>query len=1580
MRRAIAIVLGVVVTLGALVAVAVLVLTQTQFGHAQVRKIAMKVVRGPVHGVVHIGRIDGDLLRGLVVDTLSITDSSGAPLIATRHAALHYTLGDLLHKRLYFDHVRLEHPIIVLEQSQAGVWNFQRIFPSNPNAPKDTTPSWGSWITFRDLQITDGEITVHQPWHPDSTLTGPARDSAIRAALDTSARPNIVAVAGNGYEKITEVHALTTTMPLVRLADPRTPAKLAQIASLRADIAAFRPPAARVRDLAGTFSFTADSIWWPTATVTLPASHLVTRGSYGFTTGNLTLGLRAHPAALNDVRFLDPHLPIDGHAGAEVTMRWRGKTQRYTVRDLAFERGAERASGRLGIEMGDSLGIFDTDLRFSGIDTHLIETVVPGTHIPQQGVLAGHAILAGGMHDLAIDTDILFDDDKGADSHVTIVGGLGLAQANGARTVRTRSLAITLDPLQLALAKVVKPSFPVGGTLTGHATVDGSTLDSMRATADLTHRYGRAYTHLTGTGGVAFAPAAAASRIASLDAAITFDTLNLGVVRRFAPATQLRGTVSGPVTVSGPMQHLTIHSALAAPTGGTFGVDGTVDLASKDIGYTLTVATQSFDARAITALAPHTAVTGTASATGRGTKPATMQAQFAADIRASVYDSVHHDTAHVDTAHVRVGVANGVVHVDSSHLRAFATSVDVHGSFGLDSGRDGELTYRVAADSLEAFRLFLQPSDTGVVAPRPARLAAAIERARADSERIAKATEVERAIRGTPPPTLAVDSPRVLRRDSLAGHAVVAGTVRGSTQRFELTGDLDASRIAALGNSIRAARAQYEWHGGPSLASPLVLAVQLDTVSAAGLELDTIDARLEYHKPDGSFVLLLRNGEGQEYSAATDFTFSPDAKSDTKELRYSALGLRLDSTTWHATHAGSVRWGPHGIEVRRVELTSDARQRRVAADGTLPLGAPPDTPARFALAIENFPVGALSSLAESDLDVSAVLSMRADLSGTAATPKLDGAASMTEGTVRDIPVPNVRLRFAYDTTTLLASARLDRDSAVTARLARSDPRSDPPGDPPAAPPNAPDTADRPLLVTDAAVPINLAFNATGPRLLDRPLRATLKSDSIPLGLIPVFTPSVSTAQGRGHAMVTVGGTPHAPTIAGDIVLADGLFHIVPTGVTFTNVATNVRFTHDTIVVDSLVARSEGWLRAHGTLDISDRSLPVLDLTTSAHNARVLKNRTQGTLDIDDSLSMAGPVSAPYLSGSVLVRDGVIYIPDVNRKSPLGLSGPNVTYVADTADPAIKKVVPTESSLIKNLLMDVDLSVNQNTWVRNKDANVEVSTDAPLTVRTNQNHAMVVDGSVTTERGQYTFFSKRFEITRGTATFIGTTQLDPTVQATGQYTVAAPGRQPLNILVLIAGTVKQPTLTLSSDAQPPLSQTDLFTLLAFGSPASQLTAGGGAASSSAGGASASGLGAANLAGAVGPYVAQRLAGVAIGTLTQELQGDLGRSIGADVFNITPAPGVPTDVSAKGVTGYVRNTELEFGKYMTPQTYVGLDLTPIAPPGARVQRQIGRRSVVSLTLLPWYLADPTLSPTTDIITKDVLGVSLSRQWRF
>ena len=102
------------------------------------------------------------------------------------------------------------------------------------------------------------------------------------------------------------------------------------------------------------------------------------------------------------------------------------------------------------------------------------------------------------------------------------------------------------------------------------------------------------------------------------------------------------------------MRDLAVRTNLGFPDGGTLGITGKLDLASREKGYDVDLEAKLFNANTIIAKAPVTSVTATASAEGRGFDPATMRASLVADIQSSTYD-----TLSITSATVRRGDSRG---------------------------------------------------------------------------------------------------------------------------------------------------------------------------------------------------------------------------------------------------------------------------------------------------------------------------------------------------------------------------------------------------------------------------------------------------------------------------------------------------------------------------------------------------------------------------------------------------------------------------------------------------------------------------------------------------------------------------------------------------------------------------------------------------------------------------------------------------------------------------------------------------------------------------------------------------------
>jgi translocation and assembly module TamB len=371
------------------------------------------------------------------------------------------------------------------------------------------------------------------------------------------------------------------------------------------------------------------------------------------------------------------------------------------------------------------------------------------------------------------------------------------------------------------------------------------------------------------------------------------------------------------------------------------------------------------------------------------------------------------------------------------------------------------------------------------------------------------------------------------------------------------------------------------------------------------------------------------------------------------------------------------------------------------------------------------------------------------------------------------------------------------------------------------------------------------------------------------------------------------------------------------------------------------------------------------------------------VNADAQVAVYGPYSGVFVSGGARVLGGVVYIPESDRRQVLSADDPAVFAVVDTARLRDADVLPAANPLLQNLRVDISAGVDRDTWVRSREANVEIYSDGDLRLRVDRaRQALVLDGVVVTDRGEYTFLGKRFQIKRGAVTFVNTQEVDPDLQLTAEYEVAQAGREPLNIQIQVGGTLRAPRVSLTSDAQPPIPQTDLFSYLAFGNATGSLPVVGGSTLS---GPSSDG----SQVGAAANVATKRLAGTALGILVDNSESRLGRSLGADVINITPGGELAPELATQsGLENFIYGTQFEFGKYFNRQLFVGIQTTPAFyrtqpyVPGFRVQYRFARMPGLSFEVVNtprFFLLPPTLSNVRPE-QYSAFGAFLVRQWRF
>jgi len=1524
MQRHLARALAVVLAIGLLLWGAVYLVTDTDWGRGQVRRRVVALIQSNSHGIVRVGAVTGNLFSGFTLIDVSITDSSGAPFIKADEFWANYSISTLFGKKIDFSQVRFVRPVIVLDKPPDGRWNWDRIFPRDTLAPRGRQKTgWGAWIHFSDVSIVDGDLTIRSPWGVNERLTGAKATDALRQATGPQGRLQLVKLP-SGYQKVSELHHINGTIPLLRLTDPGYPNSLIQVKQITMIAQLFKPPVADVRSLNGTFQFTPDSVWWKGVNATLPGSKINGDGKYGIASGDFHLRVHADTASPADFRWVEPALPLTGGGKLDFGLDWQGDTSTYRAAKVDVQLAQSHVAGKITVVINDSLTYHGADLTFANLDTRMMQRIFPGIYVPRQGFLTGHSTFDGTIRGLRINGDVVFRDAAAGRARSHAIGGGWVGYTNG--IFSARNLRLRMLPVQMSLVKAaVTGPLPIGGAISGNATFNGSAANLLVMQGDVTHVEAGAVSRATGRVGFR------THGIKYFDVDARVHPLALATAGRFVPSLGLRGSASGPIRLVGTLRDLSVRSDLTFADGGYLNVVGKVDLESRAKSYNLDLTTRLFNANAVVAKAPTTSVTAVARVEGTGTDPATMRASIVADISASSFDTVA-----IDKANVRVRVADGLARFDTLAIQVPQGVVEAKGSIGLDAGRSGQLSYHVAIDSLSKISALVS-RDTTPVPPRPGILARRIARAHTDSVRAAQATEVERAATGKALPKFPVDTPRVVRINELAGSLTADGVATGNIHSFNLRGTASGKNILARGNSIGSVVADYTWNNARTPESQVILNAHALAVRTMGFDLDSVTAKLSYQKPNGTAQVIVNQDDQRSYTASAQFTLDKVRSS----LTLNDLKLKFDSTLWASTHPASLHWGQAGFDIQNLELRNGANGR-IFVNGSLPKNGSAD----LQVALDNFDVRDLISITQSDVDAKGLISFDLHATGTTADPTFRGAFGAVNLVYNGTTVPELHGTLDYANQTVTGRAELMR------------------------------AGKQPMAIVEGTIPINLALSGvTGSRFpADREIALNVTADSLPFDLIPQVTDIVSDVKGKATGQLKVAGTLNRPMLTGQFALHDGQARLVPVGVTLHSIEASIRMLRDTIVVDSIVGQSKGRIALYGGVGIGSVREPSFDLRLTTLNALVLDN-DRGKLWASADLAMTGPFKGAHITGDLRLREGVVYIPSAQDKTIVGPGDPALFSVLDTAVATNKELFPGESPLLANLMADVALRIDRDVFVRSREANIEIYTDEDLGIHVNRaKQSLVLDGVILSERGEYTFMTRRFNIKRGSATFINSAELNPMLQATGEYEVRLPAREAINIQIIIGGTLQRPNISLQSDAQPPIAQSDLLSYLAFGRSSSSLIQLEGSGLTNG----TSGPG--NVIGAGASLASRQLAGVALGVFADQLAGEAARSLGVDVFTITPAD-VQTDIG-----NFLRATQVEFGKYIRAHTFVAaqtrLDPAALGRPGLQLQHRfggLGGYSFEASVETRYLLNEPTLAPQT-VSTTSVFGLFLIRNWRF
>jgi hypothetical protein len=1078
----------------------------------------------------------------------------------------------------------------------------------------------------------------------------------------------------------------------------------------------------------------------------------------------------------------------------------------------------------------------------------------------------------------------------------------GVLDVRDRRRLAARSLQADVSRLELALVSAFARDLHLTGAVSGRVEGRGSA-ERLTFTAALDHVAIGGQRSSFDAGGTILD----ARRGRRFDVTVTALPVTLEDLATQIPVLEdLRGELRGPVRVEGMPSDFVFAADLMTP-GGELRLEGHALGAGAARRVRAHASVEAFRLHALRPELPETLVSGRLAIDLTGTD--------AASARGTVELSL--DSANI--AGVGLGpfraagrVGDGLLRVDSAALVALDGTAQASGEIGLVAARFGRTAITFRRESLPLL-------DEDIF-----------------------------------------DSPPQAPMHELVGRIDGRATIDGWIGDLGVQATLQGDEVAYRGFS--AARLRMELTGraspdgtGGMHATGFALAATADSVVVLGHPLHT--ARLDALQTGDSVEVTTTAAAPDARRLAARGAFTRAAGGVT-HVRLGSLSVG-GSSPWVLQSGTSVRVAGGVARLDGLELRRAAGGRAVAG-GSLGWGrvdAAANPPIDFRLDLEGVPFTEVLAGLRSRTSGAGTVDGTLRIMGSALDPIVDAQLTAADIVYGDVAIDQAFAEASY------ASLGLDIHAEAQ-------------------------HGGRSILTGGGRVPLDLRFASVGPRKVDQPLHLTIAADSLPpalpLGVLDGFT----NVRGRIDGSVVIGGTTVAPALSGGFTLRNAAADWDVSGVRYTDVDGTFRIEREGVLRVDVSARAldprgrggrafgatgaGGSGTLTGTLDLSELADPRFDLRFVADRAYAARRR-----DVEASVTgevrLRGRYRRPEVSGSLRVDQGVLDIDELYRQYllvGLELDDPSLLSLVDTSLVAVRPLLAASSNpFLRNLqVRNLQVAVASDAWLRSRDMDVEVRGNLNVTFDRRDEDLRLI-GSLNVERGTYTLYypplqSRRFQVRQGSIEFPGTPGIDPSLAITAAYRARA-SNEPLDILAAVSGTLQNPRVRLTSDAQPPYSESDLASYLFFGVPTWEV---GGSGLGSADVRAVAGLGLGTLRPSVLGYASSGLQ-----TLVQS--AGLLDYVGLTAAEVTPGTGRATLLSG---------TQLELGRYwLESRVFVGYSQRLDSPghdPAIRIEWRFLPEFSLEMFAEDRFARTPGFGVRADPGLRKVYGFSLFREWGF
>ncbi len=1319
---------------------------------------------------VSIARVGGDLLSGITLDGVRL-EQGGVPVITIDRIRVTYRVLTLRRSRIVLDSIDVLRPVIVARQTPEG-WTFARLVKPR------VKPTGSQPIVFAidALRLYDGRVLV------ESVAGGPTRIEDLDADLMISTGPGGARV---------EMRAVSLSLPDRGL---------------------------RIGRLVGTVEKHGEIVSLTNIGLDLPRSHLRVDGNvHGVPKApELEFKVSSGAFAFDEMARLLPGVP-NRPVQSAFTATVRGPVSKLAT-TIAFRSPAGDAAGDVVVGREGDDPARPLELRGT-LDLAHIDPGVWSNTPAVAGRVTGHAVFTfappvasrklparGTFMMTRTDADVAGYEARGAEASGRFDGPrVTLQRARGhayGGSFETRGTIGPRDPGQkgvrfdltgrvddIDVRRLPRPVprlrlvTDIAGTF--HAQLDGPQFDATMTFDASTVEGGRLGPGSTGT--FALAPG-----VLRYGAKARLEGLDLG---RLGAALDVRW-LQDP-RVAGPMT-------------------GDVDVQAE--GRTL----NDLELTAHAVLDRATAAGGVATAT-------TLDAKIA-DRRLDV--DIDGDVAHVDPAvATTVAAAAGDV---SGHIKGHVSIADLGADFAAESfGFTGDVTLgpsRVAGRDITSASMTLELAD-GVLGVRRLEAATPLGAVTASGPLALNATapsDLAYTIRGIP---LAQFRDQI---GDVTGAVDADGRLQGprATLRTEGTARFSGVQAGALVEGVEGATpfaiALPDW----DLAR---LRVEAHPVLSAGIVqgmvLDTADARVDYAGNRATFEVNASTGDRRVHAAGVADLATPGER----HVTLTAAGLSIGEQTWvlDAARHPSIDLLPQEVRVRDIHF-DDGTGQIAEADGTLALKAPAESSLHISVrGLDLLPIEELAG--QEDPEFAGFLNGVARITGPATQPEVLGSFAIERGRFRELQFARVAGAVHYDAGRVGVDVVVEQAPGVTLAVNGTVPLA--------------------LFTTSETTAADAAVDGGGAS----PIDLRIESSAIGLQVVTGLTRTVQQVEGTATVKLHVTGTADNPLFDGGATLSGGGFLVPATGRRYRDLTTTVRFEPGRMHVDALkVLDEEGdALQVSGVLGLRRLAFGDVQMHAQARRFGFVSNDL-ARLEVDLDLDVTGQVTRPTISGKAVIEQGRVEVDRVlasldRRGTPLGPDDgvpvvgrgqrpvPPPPPPARPPQPAPERTADATASATPGqpprraqtegpprppltswgrTELDIRVRIPENLLLRGQDirrdsaaaglGDISLVVGGDFRVQKERGRPTTLVGTVTTVRGSYEYYGRRFEILRdGRIRFQGGTEIDPALDLTARRIIEPSG---VEARIRVQGTLRKPTLSFSST--PPLDESDVLALIIF----------------------------------------------------------------------------------------------------------------------------------------------------------------------